>query len=145
MIADPAQADNEMSALFRQAWTMTAGHPVVWPNAAPIDINTLDVWAHWSLQYTGGRQLTFGPAGRRKFEKTGAVLIVVFTPLANGLRHGRQISQIALGAYEGKRTAGGVAFANVRIESEGQGQGDGVDRAWWATAVVAEFRYEHLR
>ena len=145
MIANAAQADREMAGLFRDAWEVGAGYVCQWPNAAAVDINSLDTWAHWSQQYTTGRQGSFGPVGRRKFIKEGAVIIVCFTPLAKGSTVGRTIAQVALGAYEGRRTSGGVTFRNVRIESEGQGQADGTDRAWWATAVVAEFNYEYLR
>ena len=145
MIVDAAQADREMAGLFRDVWEVGAGYACQWPNAAALPINSLAVWAHWSQQYTGGGQRSFGPVGRRKFAKDGAVIIVCFTPLAKGSTLGRQIAQIALGAYEGKKTSGGVTFRNVRIESEGQGQSDGTDRAWWATAVVAEFNYEYLR
>lgn len=145
MILTMTQADEEMAALFRQAWEVTAGYPCLWPNSKAAGIDKEKIWAHWSVTYTGGRQLSFGPVGRRKFEKTGSVVIVVFTPYGKGQSNARGIAEIALGAYEGKRTPGGVVFRDVRIDTEGQGQTETGSTGWWATAVVAPFNYETLR
>lgn len=145
MIVNLADADAEMADLFNEVWVNTTGYPCVWPNSKSVDVSKEPIWAHWSLNYTGGNQLTFGPKGRRKFDKIGAVVIVVFTPFGNGLKESRDIAQLAVSAYEGQRTPSGVTFRNVRIETEGQGQAEQGSVGWWATAVVAPFRYEYLR
>lgn len=144
MIVDMVQADSEMVELFRQAWQVTAGLPAIYPNSNA-GIPKAETWAHWGIQYTEGGQRSFGPIGRRKFAKLGSVVITVFTPLGAGSNAGREKAQIALEAYEGQKTPGGVSFANCRIESEGEGSVDGGGRTWWATAVVAEFNYTYLR
>jgi len=144
MITTMDQADAEMVELFRQAWVVDAGLPAVYPNSNA-GVPKADTWAHWGINYSGGRQTSFGPKGRRKFIKEGSIIITVFSPLGAGSNVGRQKAAIALGAYEGKSTPGGVAFLNCRIETEGEGTVDGSNRAWWATAVVAEFNYYYLR
>lgn len=145
MITDMSQADDEMAQLFRVPWETTAGYKTDWPNAKTLDHAEDEIWARWALDYVGGRQTTFAAPGQRKFNKTGLVIITVFTPLGGGLKSARDAAQIALFAYEGKRTPGDVWFRNVRIDSEGHGQGTGKNKSWWTQQVIAEFHYEHLR
>jgi hypothetical protein len=145
MITDMSQADKEMAELFRQAWEVTAGKKCDWPNMKSDKHAEDETWARWALDYVAGRQVTMGKTGGRKFSKQGLVYITVYTPLGGGLANARDASQIALFAYEGQKTPGDVWFRNVRIESEGHGQGTGKNKSWWTTLVVAEFTYEHLR
>lgn len=144
MITSMAQADREMAELFRQAWEVEANLPAVYPNSNA-GVPKAETWAHWGISYTGGGQRSFGPKGRRKFEKTGSVVITVFSPLGKGSSFGRDKAAIALEAYEGKSTPGGVVFRDCRIETEGEGSVDGSNSAWWATVVLAEFNYFYLR
>jgi len=145
MITTMSQADKEMAELFRQAWEVTAGNTCDWPNMKVPDHAEDETWARWALDYVFGDQVTMGKTGGRKFQKQGLIYITVYTPLGLGLENARDASQIALFAYEGKRTPGDVWFRRVRIESEGHGQGTGRNKSWWTTLVVAEFTYEHLR
>lgn len=145
MITNLSDADKEMAELFRQAWEVTAGYKTDWPNAKTEDHAENEVWARWALDYVGGRQATMAAAGSRKFQKQGLIYITVYSPLGEGLENARDAAQVALFAYEGKRTPSDVWFRNVRIESEGHGQGTGKNKSWWTTLVVAEFIYEHLR
>lgn len=145
MITNLSDADREMADLFRQAWEVTAGKSCDWPNMKTDDHSEGDTWARWTLDYVAGRQATMAPTNQRKFNKQGLIYITVYTPLGGGLAQARDASQIALFAYEGQRTPSDVWFRNVRIESEGHGQGTGRNKSWWTTLVVAEFIYEHLR
>ena len=145
MITTMAQADKEMAALFRQAWEVIAGHSCDWPNMKSDEHSETDTWARWALDYVAGDQVAFGSTGSRKFNKQGLIYITVYTPLGAGLADAREASEVAIKAYEGKRTPGDVWFRRVRIESEGHGQGTGRNKSWWTTLVVAEFIYEHLR
>jgi hypothetical protein len=140
-----AQADKEMAALFRQAWEVTAGNTCDWPNMKSVEHDESDTWARWALDYVTGSQVTLGGTGTRKFSKQGLIYITVYSPLGAGLANARDASEIAIQAYEGKRTPNDVWFRRVRIESEGHGQGTGKNKSWWTTLVVAEFTYEHLR
>jgi hypothetical protein len=145
MIETMAQADEEMGELFRQAWEVEKGYICDWPNAKAATHAADEPWARWNLDYVGGRQLTFAKPGARKFTKQGLIYINVFSPLGVGLGDAREASEVAIKAYEGKRTPGDVWFRNVRIESEGHGHGGGRNKSWWTTLVVAEFTYDHLR
>lgn len=145
MITDLAQADKEMAEIFRQAWEVTAGYKCDWPNAKSQEHLEDEIWARWALDYVSGGQATLGGTGGRKFTKYGLIYITIYSPLGGGLAQAREASQVAIFAYEGQRTPGDVWFRNVRIDSEGHGQGTGRNKSWWTTQVVAEFTYEHLR
>lgn len=145
MITSMSQADKEMAALFRQAWEVEAGNKCDWPNLKSDDHGEADTWARWALDYAYGDQSTLGKAGERKFSKQGLIYVTIYTPLGKGLADARDASEIAIKAYEGKRTPSDVWFRRVRIDSEGHGQGTGRNKSWWTTLVVAEFTYEHLR
>lgn len=145
MIETMAQADDEMAQLFRVPWEEVAGYVCDWPNHKANDPGENDTWARWTLDYADGRQRTYGKTGERKFSKAGLIYINVYTPLGAGLGSARDASEIAIKAYEGKRSPSDVWFRNVRIESEGHGHGGGRNKSWWTTLVVAEFYYEHLR
>lgn len=145
MIINLSDADKEMAELFRQPWE-AAGYACDWPNIKSAEHAEDDIWARWAIDYVGGRQASLvSPDRTRKFAKVGMVYVTVFTPLGAGLASARDASQIALFAYEGKRTPGDVWFRNVRIDSEGHGQGSGKNKSWWTTVVIADFTYEHLR
>lgn len=145
MITSMTQADKEMAELFRVAWVVGKGWDCEWPNQKEQDHSASDTWARWNLDYVGGNQTTLAGAGKRKFAKQGLIYINVYTPLGKGLASARGPSEVAIAAYEGKRTPNDVWFRNVRIESEGHGHGGGREKSWWTTLVVAEFTYEHLR
>lgn len=145
MITSMAQADEEMADLFRQAWVVTKGWKCEWANSKEQDHDSDETWARWNIDYAFGAQVSMGAVGRRKFTRTGLIYINVYTPLGAGLGTARDASEVAINAYEGKRTPGDVWFRNVRIESEGHGQGGGREKSWWTTLVVAEFTYEQLR
>lgn len=145
MILKMSQADEEMAELFRVAWEVTAGWKCDWPNHKSGDHGELDTWARWALDYADGRQATLGGKDYRKFSKEGLIYINVYSPLGKGLVSARNASEVAIAAYEGKRTPSDVWFRDVRIDSEGHGRGSGKDKSWWTTVVVARFTYDHQR
>lgn len=145
MISTMKQADKEMAELFRVPWEVTAGYKCDWPNKKSSEHASDETWARWALDYVTGFQASMGGQLKRKFTKTGLIYITVFTPLGAGLSKARDAAEIAVAAYEGKRTPGDVWFRNVRIESEGHGEGSGGNKSWWTTQIVAEFTYDHLR
>lgn len=145
MITKMSDADQEMAELFRVAWEVTNGYKCDWPNHKSQDHAETEVWARWARDYLSGFQVSMGGTGGRKFTKDGLIYINVFTPLGGGLISATDAAQIAIDAYEGKRTPGDVWFRDVRIESEGHGRGSGKDKSWWTTTVVARFTYEYLR
>lgn len=144
MITKMSEADEEMADLFRQVWEVQSNYVCDWPNHKANSHDEEDTWARWNLDYVSGNQVTLAKPNR-KFNKRGLIYINVFSPLGEGLSNARDASELAIKAYEGKRTPSDVWFRNVRIESEGHGHGGGKGKSWWTTLVVAEFTYDHLR
>lgn len=142
MITDHYQAADEMAELFRVPW-LGAGHTAEWPNMRfdkPADSAT---WARWTLNHaTGGQNTLAGTDGRARHGKGGFVMVELFTPLGKGVKLAYDAAQIAINAYEGKKTPSDVWFRNVRIADDGQGQGG--EKAWWSTVVIADFTYDNL-
>lgn len=141
MITDHYVAADEMVDLFLAA--VAGAFPIEWPNTKFTKPDATDTWARWSITHGAGGQATLaGATGRSRFNKGGAVHIEVFTPLGEGLKVAYDAAQIAVNAYEGKRTPSGVWFRNVRIDDNGQGRGG--DSGWWCSVVVAEYEYQNI-
>lgn len=142
MITDHYQAADEMLDLFRVPW-VALGHTIEVPNVRFDKPGVGATWARWTLIHADGRQRTLaGTTGLSRFEKSGAIELVLFTPLGAGLKVAYDAAQVAVNAYEGKRTASDVWFRNVRIADDGQGRGG--ESAWWSTTVIADFTYDNL-
>jgi hypothetical protein len=144
-VANHYEAADEMADKFRLAVeALPEPWPVEWPNLASFTKpGTGATWARWTLIHADGGQNTLaGVQGRKRFGKSGAVMVEVFTPLGGGLKVAYDAAQVALNAYEGKRTPSDVWFRNVRITNEGQGRGG--ESAWWSTTVVADFTYDNI-
>lgn len=141
-VANHWTAADEMLDRFLVPWK-ALGRTVEVPNldfTKPADTAT---WARWTLIHgEGGQRTLAGATGRSRFGKGGEVWVTVFTPLGAGLKVALEAAQVAIDAYEGKRTPSDVWFRNVRIEDEGQGRGG--DAAWWSTRVVADFTYDNF-
>lgn len=143
MITDHHVAADEMADLFRVPWA-ALGRVCQWPNLA-LDAKPAETatWARWTLIHADGGQNTLaGVQGRSRHGKSGAVMVEIFTPLGKGVKLAYDAAQVAINAYEGKRTPSDVWFRNVRISDEGQGRGG--ESAWWSTTVVADFTYDNL-
>ena len=140
MITDHYIAADEMVDLFRVA--VGAAWPIEWPNLAFEKPDASATWARWSVIHaTGGQSSLAGAHGRSRFSKGGSIQIEVFTPLGVGVKVAYDAAQIAINAYEGKRTPSDVWFRNVRIDDEGQGRGG--DAAWWCSVVIADYTYDN--
>lgn len=140
-IANIIDAANEAQVLFKAAWGVRLAE---YPNLKFTKPAISVTWARWTMSHADGAQATLsGPVGSRRFSRAGVILIEVYTPLGAGLKVPYDTAQIALGAYEGKRTPSDVWFRNCRIVDEGPGRGE--NKAWWCTQVAAEFEYETLK
>lgn len=138
--ANIADAMQEIALLFTTAWAPRA---VELPNADfdAKGVAETDTWARLALDMVTGAQSTLaGLDGASLWGRGGFVYVSVFTPLGRGSHAGYVAAEIAVNAYQGKRTASDAWFRNVRIDDEGQGRGG--DKLWWQTNVIAEFTFE---
>lgn len=139
-VASIADATDEIAGLFVAAWP----HTVEWPNMDFARPGQDATWARFALAFNDGGQSTLANAlGGVRFAKSGFLIISVFTPLGVGLKTAYAAAELAVGAYEGKKTPSDVWFRDVRVNDDGQGQGG--DKAWWQTTVTARFDFEQLK
>jgi len=95
------------------------------------------------VKHLDGGQATFAdPLGQRKFSRSGLVTVQVFQPLLNsgGLSLVQKLAIIARDAFEGKSTADGVWFQNVKLKDIGDDA-----KGWYQINVLASFTYDELK
>lgn len=137
-----------MNALFKVAVDANTAHPqmvgfvTIWDGVdkQPAPPNSPTPWARVAIRHnSGGQKSLANDRGKKRFTRTGFVVIQLFTNPNDGLVSNDEITAILLSAYEGKTTSGGVFFRNVRSQEVGQ------DGAWYQTNVFADFEYEQIK
>lgn len=142
-------ARDEILGLFKTYWDAeTPGvngsviPDVDWPGVGlPSVPPAAAAWARIRVKHATSRQTTFGTTGNRRFTRPGLVSVQVFSPLDKGigLSLAEKLAIIARDAFEGRSTATGIWFRNVRIQEIGPSD------AWYQMNVIAEFQYDELR
>lgn len=150
MSVSTPDAVDEILGLFKAAWDIGSPAynsgtplPVEWDGqdtGSPPDLTK--PCARVFVRHVGSRQITFGETGNRRFNRRGIVTVQVFQPISDrrGLSVVQNLAIIARDAYEGKGTATGIWFRNVRSREVGA---DG--RGWYQYNVTAEFEYDELK
>lgn len=132
-----AQARDEMLTLFRTEWIATyPTAPILWADATSDDDlpnpETDPIWCRATVRHTGGGN---DSVGNRLMYRIGAVTIQLFTRYGSGLSNNDQAAKVAMDAFQGRSTAGGVWFRNVTLNEIGQ------DGDWFQANIIAEFEY----
>lgn len=134
-----SEARDEISALFKAAWD-TTGYPVIWDDVAQAPPKTRSPWARHTVRHEDGRQASLANhLGQRRWRRFGTVFIQIFTPVGKGLSEADILIKVAMDAYEGQSTAGGVWFRNVRFREIG------ADGDWNQVNVLADFEYDEIK
>lgn len=135
-------ARDEILTLFRTTWLAAADStnvPLLWDNRAQ-DIPTSGSFARVSVRHADGAQATLsGETGLQSHRLEGTVFVQVFTPTGDGLTTSDKLVEVAMSAFQGKRTAGGVWFRRVRAAEIGP------DGAFFQVNVLADFEYDEVR
>lgn len=98
-------------------------------------------WARVTIKHHGdgfGKQSLAAGNGTMSYQRNGVVLIGLFVPLGKGTRHGSELTQIVVNAFEGSRETG-VWFRNVRFRENGK------SGAWAKIYVKADFNYTEVK
>ena len=142
-------ARDEIQALFYAAWTANA--PALNGGVAPrVEWQGVDAlspppadqpFARVYVRHAASRQVTFGPAGQRRFERVGLVTVQTLAPLGNrsGLSLAESLGIIARNAYEGVGTASGIWFRKVTLQEMGPAG------PHYMFSLTAEFEYHEVR
>ncbi len=139
MPATQETASDEMLAFFKTAWDTTS-LIAVYENvkgAVPTDQVS---WARPVIRHApSGNQSLTGALNKTNYERIGLMTVSVFIPNGNGLSLARSLGKTVADAFEGKKTASGVWFRNVRIVEVGP------SNEWFQFNVVIEFTYDEIR
>lgn len=97
-------------------------------------------WVRLSVSHRVALQDSLGGEGSRKFSRTGAVFVQVFTPLDQGVREADTIAQAAKVVLEGKSLSGNDIRLNTATIREG-----GPENGLYSLVVEVPFVYTETR
>ncbi len=132
-------AVDELTTVITDAWTPTT-HLIILPDEDKDKPATQTPWAQVVIRHAGGGQRTLsGNSNSRMFNRIGIAIIMVFTPIGNGLQESYQLAKVLTDAFEGKSTPGGMWFREVRIDEIGR------SGTYQQLNVIAEFTYDEIK
>ena len=134
------EARDEILSLFKTAWDAQAApipQLLYWdvtgdPPTGNDSDGDPDPWARITVRHVIGENDAIGGS---LFNREGVVTVQIFSPFGTGLQINDNLAKIAVDAFQGKKTAGGVNFTNVRLNEIGQ---DGI---WFQSNILADFDY----
>jgi hypothetical protein len=147
MPATAEQAFDQIMTLFKSAWDSGAsGVAVHWPNvrndvdgARNTPADSADEWARISIQHSSGRQVSIGsPDGSRQFRQSGLITVEIYVPHSKGTARAWQLVRVALNAFRGKSTSGGLTFDSPRPREVGN------DGPWFRVDALIGFKYDEV-
>lgn len=129
---------------FLDAWTVSSPEPgFVTPytfDSEQFDPPDDEPWVRVTVRHTGSTQETLGPAGSRKFMRTGICFVQVFTRSDKGVKQADELARRAALAFEGERIVGTtVRFLDVVTRETGP------EGKWFGVVVQANFEYDETR
>jgi hypothetical protein len=141
MIANISQARDEILATFRDAWEAdetSAVVPVLYWDIAQ-DVPNSGPWARVTVRHSAGNKSSLSnEVGSRRFTYVGTIFVQIFTVHEDGMVSADVLADIAMRAFEGNVTSGGVIFRQVRLNEVGQ------DGQWFQTNVLVDFEYDNI-
>lgn len=146
MTATITQARDEILALFKAEWEADLASQsvvVLWEGLGDMPNSTRTPWVKIRVVHNPvqpGQVTLSGEQGQRRFRRIGAVLIEIYTGVADGLILSDNLSTVARRAFEGKSTSpGDVIFRTVSVNEIGVEAG-----GWFQTNVTATFEYDEI-
>lgn len=131
------QARERIYQHFATAWGSTSAFTFENEKFAP---PSGAAWVRLSVRHRVRGQETLGPAGNRKFESFGAVIVQVFTPLDNGTAAADTLAELVRTTFEGKV----LLPEHIRVYAVGVRE-VGPSDEWHQVNVEAEFQYDETK
>ena len=137
------QAKDDISAAFYDGWTLSETSkniPVFFDNLdSDADDKSADApWARLSIKHFDSafsKQSLADSDGVKNYQRDGIATVGIFVPIGEGASRSDELISIVMNSFEGKRTANGVWFRNVRFNEVGP------DGAWFQINIKANFNY----
>lgn len=144
MTATVEQARDQIYGLLMTAWSANApaGAELIYDDAKAKKPDGPAPWARATVRHTGGGEIAInGGNGLRRYNRTGTLFINLFCPSGDGLRVLDPLVKVALDAYEGKYTSGGVWFTKAQVREIGIVKGTGL----YQINVLINFSYDEVK
>lgn len=139
MTATYAQARDDILTMVKTVWD-TTGLTMVYDDVAGEPPAGATSWARSTIRHNEGRQTTLADAeGKKRFERTGLLIVQIFTPSGEGLSSADDLAKVISDAFEGQTSPRGVWFKNVRVNEVGPSGN------WYQVNVVVEFQYDEVK
>ncbi len=141
-MTDYPTANEAFAQRFSDVWTPTT-FPFALENEkfTPPSVDSPTPWARMVVRHNAGTQDSLGPAGNRRFDRLGSLLVQVFTPLQEGTRQSKELTQTVIEGFEGTSITGTTICFNDVIARE-VGSSDDV---WYMAVIEITFRYTEIR
>lgn len=141
MPATVEQARDEIFALLKAARdTVSPGLTLIYDDMKAPNPTDAAPWARASVRHTGGGEISIsGGNGKRRYNRLGTVYVNLFCQPGDGLRKLDPLVKMALDAYEGKSTPGGVWFTKAQVRELGIVQG------YYQINVLVNFSYDEIK
>jgi len=138
MTATVEQARDQMFGLIKDAWPV--GTTLIYDGFKGEKPEAQVTWGRVSVRHFGGGQATISRLNSMsRYERRGTLYVNLFAPPGDGLRALDPLTKTVLDAIEGKTTAGGVWFTQVRVRELGIVEG------WEQVNVLANFSYDEVK
>lgn len=149
-LASPQAARDEIFALLKAAWDLSAETLTVMRGYNGTDFDRPQArgtgseatpWMFAVIQHLPAEtaNANLGPAGSRRFNYGGVLIVQHFGPATDGLQKCHKLARVTKEATEGAKTAGGVFFRRVSVQEQPR------DGDWGRVDVVAPFEYDTVR
>lgn len=135
-----AQARDDINARLKAAVdAYDASLPVYYEDVGKREPEATAANLRVFVRHSDGDQDTLGGAGRRRFTRTGVVMVQVMAPFGDGFTLGDTLATVARNAFEGVSTPNGVWFRRVAVKEIGK------TGNFYQTNVTANFEYTETR
>lgn len=147
-----AQAIELLSQHWKAQWATLHAESEADPTHVPYALEneqyrgTTARWALVFFRHGVSRQLTHGPAGARKFERRGQVLVFLFGAVDVGRAPLSALVGDVRTVLEAQRITGaaGSIYTEAAASAEAGVNGQTTDGAWFTQRVTVPFRYVEL-
>ncbi len=138
MTATVEQARDQMLGLIQAAWPVDK--TLIYDGFKGEKPEAQEVWGRVSVRHNSGGQASLSKqGGRSRYVRRGTIYVNLFAPPGDGLRALDPLTKTILDAIEGKTTAGGVWFTQVRVREMGIVEGS------YQVNVLANFSYDEVK
>jgi hypothetical protein len=107
--------------------------------AASDQLGPLGAWARIAVRHAVSQQITMGPIGSRRFQRSGNVFVQLFGPVNTGQALLASLADDVRSVMEGPQLGGDLV-----IDAGSTREGD-EDGQWCMSVVVLPFRYVETR